>query len=943
MTSDDAGGFDAGDMQGDRDAEGDGLDDRLDRAVDAADTSDAEASLAVLRGIRAELAETSARLPSSAEVRDDFGRCLAAEGRCHARAGRLDDAIEATREAIGHHVAAASIDPLHRERGGSIAALHVRCADYLGASGRLAEAVAEGTTAARIADACAAADPEEGRALAVSADAHETLASIRSRLGDTADAVVEREAVLARTRQIQRLATSDSAVAAGVSAALRDLAWTLRDTGEWDRSLAALGEATRLLESVAAGAPSEVRWQKDLATTHAMAGVVLRESGSFAAAIAELERATFLTEAIVSLEPGDTEATRQLVRRHEEMGDLRMDAGDATAAIDAYRLRLDAAVQLFPGDATAEGRARLDLGSALLASGDAAAAVVELEASCARLATDQDGDLDAAASLGHALDRLADARAATGDADGELAACGRLADVRRTVSSRVPDHAGAADLLLTSLGRLGGLFGEHGRENDAESVFRDAVATAERCAARPGAPRNLRVGRIVAHARLGQCLVLRGRPSEAVPHLRQAIAGREDLLRDEPGNDGLLRLVGWDHRRLAQALGRAGDIVGSENELATAAALADAALEREPESVDWLALASAVHDVRGDLLEERGDLRGAAESAEREAECVARQVEVEPGDDARHASLASRQGEAAELRSRIGDHDAALRHRRAAVATCRRRVGAAPGEVPPLRSLSTALDALGREILAAAGNRAGASEAAGGTSSADASDNSGSGAADGRRAAAERALVPLREALAIDDGLVLENPADESLRRALAISHNAIHFAAKSAGLTDESILAITNEVGIRRELAAPAPSQRDSGQHDDGRYADDARALRWSIYGLASALRDAGRTDDARAPAREALGLCEAACAAAPGDLDALGLLGNVREVHADLLDRADPAQRDEARRLYAANVEIYRAHRPEDLSHEADCTCLADCERKLAELTDLGPLGTD
>ncbi len=895
-----------------------GLDDRLDRACEAADKAPPEEALAQLRAVRAELEASADRLATSDSALDDLARCRAAESTAHARAGRPADALAAVAEAMELHRRAAAMDPLGDARERQIAELRVRSTAYLRDAGRVADALDESVAAAEILERLAPADDPDPdmRAVEAAADARGAAFLASSALGRAEAALRHARAAIAHRRRVARDAEAQSDAKGQLYSALLDLAWELDHDGRHADALATCGEARGVAEAAVAADPFATRWQRSLAAARAASADYLRALGRLEDAERELTGALFIAETLVSLEPGDNVLRIDLMRRWQDLADFHLARGNVPALLDAARRRVEAATRLDPADPVAESAARSALAHAHIEADDGPSALVAADAAIAALgppvaAAGARGDApspDVLVHLGIAHDYAARATRETGD----MKAATARWEVSLGVLRRATANAPGRDWITTTLWRVLRIASSHLRNIDedaaAEPLLAEAVRIrtpremlppdapdAARATGPDASPRVLRELAETAdvHAALLEYL---GRDRDAIAPARLGLAARDRIaaISSAAGapNTPSAQSAVWERRRLGYLLWRTDDTAGAEAEFRRAKSEAEGGLASAPQDVDWIAPAAAASDSLGDFLADRNGPGDAAESldlAVREAELAGRRADAEPDNamSQRAGGIAHRDlGVALRAAGRIEEAEATLT--RALAFLSKARALDATDDVAHLWTSYAHFD------------RGGVRE---------------------QRKDLPAALADYIASRDIDVERLAVQPEDRSRRFALAASLQAIHGIAKDAGSPDLEEPSARQELTLRRQLA-------------DGGSDADEHNLRWALHRFARTLTDVGRSDEARAAAAESLAASQAFVDAHPGDLAALGLLANALETSADAADRDDPAQVAAAAARYRAVLAIFEGRKPTDVSHREDCTCVADATRKLAEL---------
>ena len=260
--------------------------------------------------------------------------------------------------------------------------------------------------------------------------------------------------------------------------------------GEDDAAVAGFRAAVARLEKLAADAPAEAGYRRELGQTRANLGKLLCDQGRVTEGEAEERRALAVRAALVADFPGDARHRDDLAASRLNLGTLLARGGRLPEA----EAELRAAHTLYDAVTAADGRAGLakshnSLGVVLAGTGRPAEAEAEYRLSI---------------------------------------------DSRRKLAAEFPGVPEYPYDLAGTRQNLGNLLLAAGRVPDAEREFRGALATTEKLVADfPGPPRY-RVSLGGGYCNFANLLLTTGRPGEAVPYCDKAVAALTAVLAKNP-------------------------------------------------------------------------------------------------------------------------------------------------------------------------------------------------------------------------------------------------------------------------------------------------------------------------------------------------------------------------------------------------------------------------
>ncbi|HKE84703.1 MAG TPA: protein kinase [Vicinamibacterales bacterium] len=325
--------------------------------------------------------------------------------------------------------------------------------------------------------------------------------------------------------------------------------------------------AAEYLDRLAAEAQDDVALKREIATAYERLGTILGGGGvsnlaDFPTARARYQSALRIREALAAradAEPDDLTALAtlrvQMARFFALTGDLGM--AEETAARAVTLLQSTADSQGTTGRLGQLATAHHQLGYVQARRGENQAALESLDQALTRAKQQVSGrpdDVDDAARLARIQidygEQLLQAQRATD-------AYNALHDAQGTFERlliRAPLNAGYQQNLVRIFKNQGDALEGIGRTRDALAAFSSAVTVAE--ALRGSAPDDhaSQVAVMISHFALGVALVNAGQRQEGIPHVREAIAVGESIVKAAPGNGFVLNELAEAKLRLGETL-----------------------------------------------------------------------------------------------------------------------------------------------------------------------------------------------------------------------------------------------------------------------------------------------------------------------------------------------------------------------------------------------------
>jgi serine/threonine-protein kinase len=290
--------------------------------------------LAFFRGLRERLqADLDARpqeLARLAEVIHDYAHLTS-------EIGELSDGLKAHEESLAIWEGLVRDDPAQSEYQYSLAGVQDCRGDFLRATGKPTEALAEYLRVRATLERLARDNPAGTKFQAGLAHSYNNIGAVLSDVGKPTEALAEHE----RAREIfERLARDDPAVSrfqGELANSHHNIGVLLSATGQPTDALAALERARRLYERLAQDNPTVTKFQAGLANSHKSIGRLLAATGLPAEALAANERARAIWERLARDNPAVIPFQAELSSSHNHIGNLQSRTGHPTEALAAYQ------------------------------------------------------------------------------------------------------------------------------------------------------------------------------------------------------------------------------------------------------------------------------------------------------------------------------------------------------------------------------------------------------------------------------------------------------------------------------------------------------------------------------------------------------------------------------------------------------------------------------
>ena len=290
-----------------------------------------------------------------------------------------------------------------------------------------AGALASYHKALAIRESVVAADPGNAAAQRELITAHGKLSDQLMARGDSAGSLEQLRQLLPIAERLSAAHPENLADRRNLALAYLDYGWKRANASNWQAGLEDCNKATAMLEALLAENPKDKRLRRVLALAYERAGDILSAyGGRHPESLAMHQKALGVELSLVAQDSQNTQLQRMKAWETLRIGDELQAQGDQAGALGKFRAGLATLEALSRADPKSVqfhkdvANARAKIGTALLDSGDARAALSELQASFSELpakTSDLDADSLGAAGLseyriGRAYELLKDQRQA---------------------------------------------------------------------------------------------------------------------------------------------------------------------------------------------------------------------------------------------------------------------------------------------------------------------------------------------------------------------------------------------------------------------------------------------------------------------------------------------------------------------------------------------------
>lgn len=256
--------------------------------------------------------------------------------------------------------------------------------------GDVPAAIASYRKSLAIREAVVAADPGNKAAQRELITAHGKLSDALTGAGDSAGSLEQLSRLLPIAERLSAADPKNLADRSNLALAYLDYGWKRSDSANWRSGVEDCRKAASVLESLAGAHPDDKRIHRVLALAYERIGDLLSTYGKdHTESLAMHRKALVIEESLLKRDPENTALRRLKAWETMDIGDELRAQGDAKGALDKYRdglITLHALSMADPKSAQFHddlGNARAKMGGLLLESGNARAALPELEGSLA--------------------------------------------------------------------------------------------------------------------------------------------------------------------------------------------------------------------------------------------------------------------------------------------------------------------------------------------------------------------------------------------------------------------------------------------------------------------------------------------------------------------------------------------------------------------------------
>ena len=370
--------------------------------------------------------------------------------------------------------------------------------------------------------------------------------------------------------------------------------------------------------------------------------------------------------------------------------------------------------------------------------------------------------------------RIGDVKRAQGDLPGALAAYTDAMAIAERLAARDPANSEWQRDMWVSHVNIGGVKVAQGDLPGALAAYTDAMAIAERLAARDPANSEWQRDLSVGHNRIGDVKVARGDLPGALAAFTDAMAIAERLAARDPANSEWQRDLSVSHNKIGDLKVAQGDLRGALAAYTDAMAIRERLAARDPANSEWQRDLSVSHNRIGDVKVAQGDLPGVL-AAYTDAMAIAERLAArDPANSLWQRDLSVSHNKLGDVKLAQGDLPGALAAYTAAIAIAERLAAHDPANSLWQRDLSVSHERIG-DVKVAQGDLPGA-------------------------------LVAYTDAMAIRERLA-RDPANSQWQRDLSVSHNRIGDVELAQGDLRGALAAYTDDKAIAARLAARDPA----------------------------------------------------------------------------------------------------------------------------------------
>lgn len=406
------------------------------------------------------------------------------------------------------------------------------------------------------------------RSLAAATDTANTLVfEMAQELRDRGVPIQVLRKILERARALQKQLTSAGEMSPGLlnseAAALCELSWTLRDQGLLKDAVDAAELCRGIMEKLAASAPDNTQWRRQLAASYQTLGDAVRDSGQRVQALDDYRKTLEIREALLAGDPDNAKWQSDLAISYQRIGDLLAISSQGGAALDDYRKSLAIGERLVaadPNDADAQQNVAVSynkIGDTLLDIGKREEALAAYRAGLSvmeRLVAADPENSRWKQGLGVSFENIGYMLAQNGKIENALVEYRKCLAIREELVASDRGNATWQHDLAAAYVNIGNALATAGNHAEAVDYYGKSVAIAERFLAADPTNPQWQQGLNFAASRIADTLAAAGQWEEALAAYLKLLPVREKLAAADPGNTGRQRDLGLGYVRVGLAL-----------------------------------------------------------------------------------------------------------------------------------------------------------------------------------------------------------------------------------------------------------------------------------------------------------------------------------------------------------------------------------------------------
>jgi tetratricopeptide (TPR) repeat protein len=542
-----------------------------------------------------------------------------------------------------------------------------------------------------------------------------------------------------------------------------------------------------IAETLAARAPGNADWQRDLSVSHIKLGDFMTFTGNLPEAEKSYRKSHALFETLAARAPGNADWQRNLSFSHTNLGDFMKTAGHLSEAEKHYRKALEIRETLAarnPSNANWQRDfivSHISLGDLMEATGD----LTETEKSYRKaleiaqtLAARDPGNADSQRYLFLSHYSLGNSMKASGNLPEAEKHYRKALKIAQTLAAHDPNNTQWQSDLYVGYQRLGDFMKAAGDLTEAEKNARKALEIAETLAARDPSNANWQRNLSIVYDNLADFMKASGDLSEAEKHYRKVLEIFETLAAHDPGNAGWQHDFSVSHYKLGNFMTATGNLPEAEKHHRKALEIRETLAARDPGNADWQRSLSLTHIKLGDLMKATNNLPEAEKHYRKDLEIAETLAARDPGNADWQRDLTVSLGRLGDFMMATGNQPEVEKHYRKALELFETRAARNPSNADWQRALSVSHIKLGH-FMTATGNLT-------------------------------EAEKHYRKALEIDEPLAARDPGNADWLLEISVSHERMGDFMTASGNLNEAGKHYRKALEIAESLAAREPGNAD-------------------------------------------------------------------------------------------------------------------------------------